>query len=446
MWTSKASPRCTSKKSSPRKSRRFVSESDEETSSDDHDEDEDEDEEDKESDDVVEVKSDDSSSESAENSNSGNMPQQQTVALKGDQRVARTHRKIREVIGDEKLEKKTREALLAENEFKQRLEQKQRMRMQNKLQNLSQYAIASVASDETTTTTVATTSGVAAIGGSEQAADIVEPFCLDMDPVTEEPLVTVDKELARVLKKHQLDGIQFMWDACYDMVGMIEKGDKGNGCVLAHCMGLGKTLQVVTLVHTLLAHSDKTLTKRVLILVPKNVLTNWRAEFAKWTRSCKYKFNLFEMPYDLGKSTIDSRQVELERWFEQGGVCIMGYAIFTALVNNSKREAQSAERFNQYLCSPGADLIVCDEGHILKTEKTQVTKAVCQVATKRRIVLTGTPLQNNLEEYYCMVSFVQPDLLGTIKEFRNRFVNPINNGQHKDSTAADVRFMKKVSA
>lgn len=63
----------------------------------------------------------------------------------------------------------------------------------------------------------------------------------------------------------------------------------------------------------------------------------------------------------------------------------------------------------------------------------------------RKIVLTGTPLQNNLDEYFCMINFVKPHLLGTHKGFKNRFVNPIINGQYMNSTERDLKILKRRS-
>lgn len=72
-----------------------------------------------------------------------------------------------------------------------------------------------------------------------------------------------------------------------------------------------------------------------------------------------------------------------------------------------------------------------------------VNKAVMRMRTKRRIVLTGTPLQNRLIEYHAILGFVYPGFLSTATQFRNRFQKPIENGQHANSTQNDVALMKR---
>lgn len=79
-------------------------------------------------------------------------------------------------------------------------------------------------------------------------------------------------------------------------------------------------------------------------------------------------------------------------------------------------------------------MVIIDEGHCLKNIASDLNQTTSQIRTFRRVILTGTPMQNNLDEYFTMVSFVKPYILGDKKEFNNQFANPINNGQYADST------------
>lgn len=70
-----------------------------------------------------------------------------------------------------------------------------------------------------------------------------EGLILDFDIETNKPLVKVNLKLSKILKPHQEEGVKFMWNSCYESLSRL-KEDAGAGCILAHCMGLGKTLQV----------------------------------------------------------------------------------------------------------------------------------------------------------------------------------------------------------
>lgn len=80
------------------------------------------------------------------------------------------------------------------------------------------------------------------------------------------------------------------------------------------------------------------------------------------------------------------------------------------------------------LCNEAA-VVVADEGHQIKNPQTKRFAAVTSLKTKRRIALTGYPLQNNMDEYYTMIMWCMEDLLGDAAYFHNTFAKPIQEGE-----------------
>ena len=79
-------------------------------------------------------------------------------------------------------------------------------------------------------------------------------------------------------------------------------------------------------------------------------------------------------------------------------------------------------------------LLICDEGHRLKNLESQTYVALDQLQCDKRIILSGTPIQNDLLEYFALVHFVNKGLLGTSAEFRREFENPILKSRDSDCT------------
>lgn len=161
---------------------------------------------------------------------------------------------------------------------------------------------------------------------------------------------------------------------------------------------MGKTLQVVTLTHTLIKNSEDTHVSRVLVVCPLNTVLNWVNEFNIWLKDLKGFEEFYVYEINKLKQNVD-RANKLMEWHNDGGVMILSYDMFRNLTNENNKGIRKKvrESLKTSLVDPGPDLVICDEGHLLKNEKTSISKAMMKLRTLRRVVLTGTPLQNNLK-------------------------------------------------
>ncbi|XP_039483886.1 helicase ARIP4 isoform X1 [Drosophila santomea] len=266
-------------------------------------------------------------------------------------------------------------------------------------------------------------------------------------------------QIAKVIKPHQIGGVRFLYDNIIESTRRYNKSS-GFGCILAHSMGLGKTLQVVSFCDIFLRHTSA---KTVLCVMPINTLQNWLSEFNMWVPRYSADGNVRARNFDIfvlndQQKTLTARAKVILNWVHEGGVLLIGYELFRLLalklVKTRKRKGSvirpdgmdsSSDLMNlvyEALVKPGPDLVICDEGHRIKNSHAGISLALKQIRTRRRIVLTGYPLQNNLLEYWCMVDFVRPNYLGTRTEFCNMFERPIQNGQCVDSTPDDIKLMR----
>jgi DNA repair and recombination protein RAD54B len=225
--------------------------------------------------------------------------------------------------------------------------------------------------------------------------------------------VVVDPILSDRLRPHQREGVRFLYEC---VMGL--RSYDGEGALLADDMGLGKTLQTITLIWTLLhqnpiqgLHGPKSAIKKALVVCPVTLIENWRKEFNKWLS----KKNLGVLVADQKTRLTDFTHSS------SYSVMIIGY----------ERMRNVAEELNK---GGGIDLIIADEGHRLKTEKNKSAQAIRSLDTTRRIVLSGTPLQNDLSELFVMVDFINPGLLGKASTFKKEFETPIMKSRQPGAT------------
>uniref|UniRef100_A0A8C5GVS1 DNA repair and recombination protein RAD54-like n=1 Tax=Gouania willdenowi TaxID=441366 RepID=A0A8C5GVS1_GOUWI len=231
--------------------------------------------------------------------------------------------------------------------------------------------------------------------------------------------VVVDPVLGKVLRPHQREGVKFLWEC---VTGRRIPGSYG--CIMADEMGLGKTLQCIALMWTLLRQSPdaKPEIDKAIVVSPSSLVRNWYNEVGKWLGA-----RLSPVAIDGGSKDEIDRQ--LENFIAQHGlrvptpILIISYETF-------RLHAEVLHRGK-------VGLVICDEGHRLKNSDNQTYQALNAMSAQRRVLISGTPIQNDLLEYFSLVHFVNAGILGTAHEFKKRFEHPILKGRDADASDGD---------
>lgn len=241
--------------------------------------------------------------------------------------------------------------------------------------------------------------------------------------------VVCDPFVARHLRPHQRDGVKFMFECVMGLHSSVHTNKAHTGCLLAHEMGLGKTLQVIALVWTLLKQSPfkrgAPTCRRVIVCVPASLVGNWGAEFKKWLGPERVDPQLVEGGDKQAKELFQTWALPSQR---RRSVLITSYETLRAQVDE--------------LVDASVDLLICDEAHRLKnaTTATKGAMALHSLNCRKRILLTGTPIQNDLDEFFAVMDFACPGLLGDLVSFRKIYAIPIGKAGERGASE-DAKYI-----
>lgn len=272
--------------------------------------------------------------------------------------------------------------------------------------------------------------------------------------------VVIDPKLAKILRPHQVKGVQFLYRCVTGLVmkdyldaqavvqpvsvegetpsspedksiiSTFSQNRGAYGCIMADEMGLGKTLQCITLMWVLLRQGSrgKPTIEKCIIVCPSSLVNNWSNEIVKWLGPD----TLSSLAIDGKKNSLTngSVSISIRQWALSQGrnivkpVLIISYETLRRNVDNLKG------------CKVG--LMLADEGHRLKNGDSLTFTTLDSIDCPRRIILSGTPIQNDLSEYFALLNFSNPGLLGTRSHFRKEFEIPILRGRDADATEKEI--------
>ena len=182
----------------------------------------------------------------------------------------------------------------------------------------------------------------------------------------------------------------------------------GFGGILADDMGLGKTIQA--LAHVLIEKQAGRLDRPCLVVAPTSLLFNWRAEARRFAPDLEVL-----LVHGPGRRKVFSR-------IGRSDLVLTSYPL---LLRDGER-----------LATQQWHMVILDEAQTIKNPRARISRQVREFDARHRLCLTGTPLENRLEELWSQFDFLMPGLLGTQRDFRQRFAVPIE--RHEDGDRRDI--------
>ncbi|CCG84055.1 protein of unknown function [Taphrina deformans PYCC 5710] len=218
---------------------------------------------------------------------------------------------------------------------------------------------------------------------------------------------------------YQKTCVQWLW----------ELHSQGCGGIIGDEMGLGKTVQVISFLAGL--HHSKNLRGPVLIVAPATVMKMWVKEFHKWWPPLRVCILHSSGEASKSGSMRKAARDVVDKVVSEGHVLVTTYSGLTTY---------------QEIMNPVAwSYAVLDEGHKIRNPDAEVSLAAKQLRTVHRIILSGTPIQNNLTELWSLFDFVFPGRLGTLPIFHTQFALPINIGGYANASNVQVQTAYKCA-
>ncbi len=218
------------------------------------------------------------------------------------------------------------------------------------------------------------------------------------------PEVAIPPEFKGDLRPYQHHGVDWLQHLMASKLGAF----------LADDMGLGKTAQ--TIAHITVEHASGRMTDPALIVVPTSLITNWVSELEKFAPGLRVL-----VLHGLDRH----RKREQLQMFD---VVVTTYTVLTRDIIEMKERDWH--------------IVVLDEAQAIKTPDAKATRAVCQLDARQRLCLSGTPIENNLEELWSQFAFLMPGLLGDRRGFSKRFRTPIEKNGDQIRRVQLVRRIK----